>query len=397
MTVTNMWSGAVTSSGARVNAKITGTSARLAVADNSAMSSPTFFGPVSPAMNIVKLTATGLAQNTQYWYRIEDTGVVDTTKTGKFRTHKPVGTPFSFGFCASACAGLDPAYPGTSGLVPTRISNHPVFDEIRAPNPLFFAHMGDLHYYNLGSGSFGIGGGTFANYRSAYDDVLAQSRQAQLYREVPIVYNWDDHCFGPNDSDGTYATKATAAAVYRERVPSYPLVEASGAIYHTFQVGRVQYVVLDGRYERDAPTDPAPRTYLGSAQLAWLENLLQTSDAAFLIVQMAQPIMSNGTTSWGGSYDEERQDLYAMFGDTGWVGRMFGIAGDQHQFGWDSGSHTAGFPFYTCAPLDSSFGIAGTAYDLGYYGESRGCFGYFRILDWGKTIGVRAWGLVADV
>src|SRR5690606_18845219 len=67
-------------------------------------------------------------------------------------------------------------------------------------------------------------------YRQAYHDVLtfngtlgADARQGRFYRAVPISYVWDDHDYGPNNSDRTHVGRAAAATVYLEIVPHYPL------------------------------------------------------------------------------------------------------------------------------------------------------------------------------
>lgn len=391
-------SGALTADGAQVVAKVTdagllGDAVRLAVADNSAMSSPVFFNADSvDAQKVAKITATGLASDTQHWFQVEDNGVLDTSQTGRFHTVVPPGTPYSVKFGMAGCAGLGTSFPGTGALANSRISNHPVFDEIRLDDPLFFIHMGDRHYYDLGSGNHGIvGGGSLANYRRAYDDLhVAVPRQDLLYRNVPLVYAWDDHDYGPNDSDGSFVDKANAAQVYRERNAHYPLVEATGPIYHSFQVGRVLFIVLDSRFHRQPNTDPAPRTYLGSAQKTWLDGLLTTPPAGveFAVLVTPQPIHSAGVTSWG-SYTEERDDVYAMIVDNGWIGRFLAVAADQHQFGWDSGTHTAGFPIYTMSSLDSNFGTNGAkAYDLGHQG-GRGQYGLIEIFDPDDTTPIR--------
>src|SRR5690606_38271393 len=225
---------------------------------------------------IITYDVTGTVQGTRYWCRIEGS-TVGPSRVGTVHTDGPVGEPYSYTFGSSSCAGHGTAFPGRGGLISgDRISYHPVFDQIREARPLFFIHSGDFHYYNLGSGSFGIaGGGSLANYRTGYDDVLIHCpRQAAMYRAVPLVHVWDDHEYGPNDADGTHSDKANAAQVYRERDPHYPLEESSGPIYHSFQVGRVLYVMLDSRYNRDPNDDPSPREYLGSTQLAWIEGLL---------------------------------------------------------------------------------------------------------------------------
>src|SRR5690606_40030006 len=68
----------------------------------------------------------------------------------------------------------------------------------------------------------------------------ADARQGRFYRAVPIAYVWDDHDYGPNNSDRTHVGRAAAATVYREIVPHYPLHAGSGdaPIYQSWQIGR---------------------------------------------------------------------------------------------------------------------------------------------------------------
>ncbi|MBO0826204.1 MAG: hypothetical protein J2P24_00340 [Streptosporangiales bacterium] len=396
MTVTHAWSGAAGPTSARVKAKVSGGSTRLAVSTDIALTSPLFFGPATPtADGMVDFTATGLANDTQYYYGFEIAGALDTSMVGRFHTHKPVGAPYSFTFAAWACAGSSPVFPASAGLAPQRISNHPGYDDIRAADPLFTIDMGDKTYYDFGSGRW-VPDYTAATYRAMYDDVLATSRHGRLYRDIAHVYTWSNHDFGqlvPGDdttSDGTHPGKANAAQVYRERVPSYPLVEVTGPIYHSFQVGRLLVVVTDSRYNRSNVNDPAPRTMYGPAQMAWLEDLLTTKaddpGVKALCWVSDQPSSSGGGASWG-VFPEERDHIYGLFTDHGWVNRMFEIAGDQHQLGFDTGTHTAGFPLYTLASMDSNSGGAGGGYDIGTFVDNvnRGHYGLITIEDPGGT------------
>ncbi len=53
-----------------------------------------------------KVSVSGLGERTRYWWRVEDNGAEDTTRTGTFLTPPPAGTPASFVFAASGDAGL---------------------------------------------------------------------------------------------------------------------------------------------------------------------------------------------------------------------------------------------------------------------------------------------------
>jgi hypothetical protein len=233
---------------------------------------------------------------------------------------------------------------------------------------LFFQHLGDLHYYDLGSGDHGIvGGGTVANYRSSYTDVLAQTRQHELYRNLSTPYVWDDHDYGPNNSDGTLATKANAQQVYRERVPHYTLGDSS-AIYYSFQVGRVLFIVSDARSDRSPSSDPDQpgKGILGTAQKAWMQSILETSDAEFFIWILPTQWMGTSADSYN-SYMTERSEMISMFNATEWRERMIIIGGDYHGLAIDTGANSpGGIPVFQFASLDSTPGSgSGGDYDRG--------------------------------
>lgn len=402
MSLVHMWPGALTDVGARVRAKVTGSSTRLAVDTDSAFPSPTFFGPQTPtADGMVTFDVTGLAADTQHYYAIEDDSVLDTGTFGGFHTVVPAGTPYNFMFAAAGCAGSNTNYPGGAGaLAPERISDHPIFDEIMVKDPLFFIHLGDFHYYNLGADQFGIvGGASVDNYRRAYDDILVETRQGGTYRQIPIEYIWDDHCYGPNNSDGTFTGKDNAAQVYRERAPHYPLEEngsaGNAAIYRSFQIGRVLFIVTDLRYHRDPADADPPRTMLGAAQVSWFENELATSTAALVIWVCTQPPSSTGTGSWG-PMPAERQQILDMFTDYGWDRKALVIASDQHQLSMDSGS-SIGMPLYVLGSLDST--QASGPHGVWDIGARSGPphYGTIEIADQGGSIRVTVKGWSADV
>lgn len=399
MSVVNVWSGAVGPAGATVTAKVTGASCRLAVADNAALSGPVWFGPVTPtAQGIVTITASGLAADTAYWYAIEDDSTLDTSIVGQFRTHGAIGSPYSFTFGHATCAGASTSYPTPGALAP-RTSNHPVFDTIRGQGLQFFIHGGDLHYYDIGSGHY-TPDASVDTYRRAYDDVLLSPRQQGLYASTPLVYAWSDHDFGPNDSDRTSPGRDNAAQVYRERVPSYSLPAADGkGIYHSFQVGRVLFMVTDQRYYRDPPSQASPRTMMGASQLAWMDTLLGSSDAELLcwVQEQEYTATSVGGSFWG-SYADERSQIVQMLGDHGWLNKMFMLEGDDHSMAMDTGGGNAfgGFPLFMYSPLDSGMTSAPSWYDLGrrstQTGGTRGQWGTIRIDDFGTKIQVTATG-----
>ena len=236
---------------------------------------------------IATFELTDLAADTIYHYVIiADGRRYPTQGTLQFKTVK-VGRPYNFAIACSSCAG------GTIGeYTSTGVSNSKIFDLIRQYKYKtqsgrhsqldMFIHMGDLHYRN-DFPWLGLKEDYLDDYRDNYDLVMNQSNQRNLYQNIPLAYIWDDHDYGTNDSDGNYVLKYTASQAYREQVPSYPLVETlnktqgKGAIYQSFAIGRVRFIMTDSRFHQDNInlTETGNKTLLGTEQKAWLyEQLL---------------------------------------------------------------------------------------------------------------------------
>ncbi|MEU8186000.1 alkaline phosphatase D family protein [Micromonospora carbonacea] len=371
MTVVWMMVGAVTSSSAVFSARVTGGPVRVGVSTSPSFTSPAWSASTTvDSTGVAKVSFTGLAAGTRYWWRVEDNGTVDATYTGQLRTD-PVaaGQPASYVLGCIGDAGLTPTVPGVTGAATQRLSNHPIFDTVRtkalAENWARVAHLGDVCYYDLGSGNHGLSAtASAAQYRSMWDDVLAQPRQHQLYREVPWVYVWDDHDFGPDNSNASSPGAANALSVYRERIPSYPLPGGAGQpVYHSFQIGRVLHIVSDTRSARVPGS-----TMLGAAQLAWLSNLLATSTAEALVWLMPTPWLGISSDTWAG-FPTERNSIVSMLTAGGWTDRMVMINADAHTLAIDSGkggnAGSGGFPVVLCAGLDATPHSYSTQYDSG--------------------------------
>lgn len=396
MATVDMWSGGYAHNTARICAKVTGTNPTLKVFTAEALTGPVIsVGPVAAnAAGVADFAVPGLAPGGRYWCVVETNGVIDTTIKGRFRTARgEPGTPVSYTMACWTCAGNSPRFPGALPYV----SNHPVLDIITDEiDPDLLAVGGDLHYLNNTTASV-------APYRTAFDAVLSTSgtpRMSRHLRQISTVYQWDDHDFGPNDSDSTSPGRPFAAQAYRERVPHHPLVEATGAIYHSFNVGNVLHIVSDVRHDRspDGAADGPTKTMLGAAQLAWMENLLATTDAKFLIWHMPSQWMGTSDDSWA-VYTNERnrivQMLKAPLGheDRDWTKRMVQVSGDVHSLVMDDGTGNkwGGFPVLVAASVDSSSGDPqDTIYRLnGKYLSSspgRNRFGTVSIDDDGYTI-----------
>lgn len=400
MSVISVRVGGVTALSAVVVTEVSSaTQVFIHVSDAPDLSGATIYGPFAPsAQNIVKADITGLSPTVRYYYAVEHLGVIDTALSGQFVTIVEDGEPFSHTWGMAGDAGLDPTTPGIGAVLDaTRLSNHAIFAQIRqrALNEgwVGFVHLGDRHYYDLGGGS-GVGTSSVANFRRSHSDVMLQTNQHLLYRDVPTVDMWDDHD-GAGGNDGSGSVDPTgydnAAQVYRERVPHYPLALTSGGIHHSVTVGRVLYVFLDCRFYADLNTDPDTpgKTMLGIQQREWLESLLRTTPAKALILVMSRQWIREGEDTWL-VFQDEQQEILTQIGNYGWNDRMAVVYADRHAFHLQSQPHPFGnMPVLTAAPLDADGGSPAGGYPDGIPddpGPSHSQYGTVAVVDDGDTI-----------
>lgn len=398
MSVVHAWAGATTEDAAWVRAKISGSSARLAVDTDPGFSDPVMFGPVSATSDdIVSIRATGLEPDQRYYYTLEVDDILDEDWTGTFRTHPPVGEPGDFRVAVVSCAGSVPDYPGINGArIPNRISNSPAHLHPLAVDPLMLIHVGDIAYYDPGSGNHGVSvleGSSPAFIREMLDDVFRQPNQAELYRSVATAYMQDDHDGGPNDHDGTSPSYPAQWQVYRERVPHYDLPSDSHNA-QTWVIGRVQFILWDVRSQRDPNSSPPgpSKTMLGQEQRDWFEAILASSTASAIVICNPSDWASPSRADSWAAFADERDWVAERIHAYGWGGRTVMVGGDLHALGLDTGTVSpGGIPLLHVASIDSSPSGAPTHLDMGGL-NGRQHFGTVDVVDEGLRISITLTG-----
>jgi phosphodiesterase/alkaline phosphatase D-like protein len=337
------WSGNVTTTTATVKCRSTGTPTLLYGTD-PALVDPDNLSGTEGSDDVWTFSLSGLSANTAYYFTFVGWGI-----TGKVKTFPSSG---SFTIAAASCAG----HPGVGNAEyitgAAQTSDSPAFDRIADRDPALFIHLGDFHYRDIATNSP-------SSFRTAYQDVLANARQAELYRNVPFAYIWDDHDYGANDSDGSSASKPAAQQVYREYVPHWTVPAAS--IYQTFTIGRVRFILLDVRSERspNAATDNASKSMLGTVQKQWLKDTLDAATEPCIVICSGSAWNSSLSDAWG-SFSTERQELAEFFEDFGHTDKLWILHGDIHAIMGDDGTNTQydpgsandGPPLTGFAPLD---------------------------------------------
>jgi phosphodiesterase/alkaline phosphatase D-like protein len=371
------WAGAVTHDAVTVNARLAFDSdrVRLVVASDSDLAEPVASSPVAVAdedenHRVVSLTVNGLQPATRYYWAVEAGDRLDRTRTGTFRTF-PV-EPASFSFAVGADART-----GSNGLV---------FDAIRSHDPLVFLHLGDFHYANVDSNDT-------ERFERAYDSSLASPAQSALYRSTATAYLWDDHDYGPDNSDRNSPSREAAVEIYRRYVPHYELPgDASGAIYQAFTIGRVRFILTDTRSMRDPPgatADPS-HTMLGIAQKEWLKDELLAASGRYPLIVWANPAPWIGEPTdraddWGG-FDAERREIAGFIAAHNIRGLLM-VSADAHMLAIDDGTNSdysasrgAAFPVLVAAALDRKGRVVGGPYSEGMFPGS-GQFGLVEVID----------------
>jgi len=348
------WTGGIMSNRAIIKMAVTaeGTQCRLAFsADRNgggALVDPTTVAPISIKatfdMDIVTFILNGLKKpGTEYFYVPIVGGQELKSKQGRFTTFPGEDSPASFRF---ACAG-----DADSG------SNADVFSHILKENPLFFCHLGDLHYKDTNKKEP-------AAYRENYREVFGQNRQAELYRNVPIIYMWDDHDFCGESSHSSSLGRLAALLSYNQCVPHY--IEQSSAdtpAFQSFTVGRVRFLVTDTRSERTTKVnaDNGQKTVLGKVQKDWLKTELIDSKKRHPLVVWINSIpwigaKQDGKDFWAG-YTTERNELGGFIENEG-IRNVCMLSADMHRLAIDDGTNNrgttgrGGFPVFQAAPLD---------------------------------------------
>lgn len=226
-----------------------------------------------------------------------------------------------------------------------------IFDAIVDRKPDAMIWLGDNTY--LREGDVGSRAGIFKRYAHT----RAWTGSQRLFATVPNYAIWDDHDYGPNDADYTYALKHDARDAFMAYWPNPSFgIEPHKGITSTFDVADVQVFLMDDRWYRtpNARTD-IPRRILGEQQLQWLNDALASSKATFKVVAIGSQVLSDNMKREGFAWSpEERDTLIAAITRLKISGVMF-ISGDVHFAELSKLDRPNAYPIYelTSSPLSS--------------------------------------------
>ena len=210
-------------------------------------------------------------------------------------------------------------------------SNYQILETIADQQPDFMLWLGDNLYLREADWLTEAG----IRYRYARD-----RRQSELRRLLASVHNyatWDDHDFGPNNSDRTFRGRQHSLRAFRDywANPSYGLPETPG-VFTRFEWADAEFFLLDNRYYRSPSLSPETeeKKMLGEAQMRWLKEALVSSTATFKLVvgggQLLNPLRYKAwwIETWA-RFPQEQQDLSTFLEESQVAGVVF-LSGDRH-------------------------------------------------------------------
>ncbi|WP_299214428.1 alkaline phosphatase D family protein [uncultured Dokdonia sp.] len=260
----------------------------------------------------------------------------------QYRTDPP---PFSFAI-GSCFYRNDPRddRPGTPYG-----GEYDIFKSIAQKDPDFMVWLGDNIY--LRTPDFQTERGVRYRHRES----RATTELQPLLGSVHHYAIWDDHDFGPNDSDRSYVHKKVTEKAFNEYWGN-PSTNATGegGITGQFVWNDVEFFLMDDRYHR-APNRSLDmnKDYLGEAQLNWLVDALTASQASFKIVCIGGQTISNAAVYENmATYPEARKRLLDRIAAEKIEGVVF-MSGDRHHTEISRLERPNAYPLIdiTCSPL----------------------------------------------
>lgn len=274
----------------------------------------------------VKVDATGLQQNTWYYYRFSNNGtysIIGRTKTS------PTGNVSDLRFAVVACSNYQDGFFN-------------VYHDIATKNDVdAVIHLGD-YYYEYGPDDFtpGVDSSrlqepfkevwTLADYRQRHSFYKLDPDLRMVHQQYPFITVWDDHETA-NDSwnggaqnhtdsvEGYWVNReAYSHKAYFEWMPIRDTHNSVDTIHRVIPMGNLADLIMvetrtEGR-EIQAGTTGAVvtdtnRTMMGPAQLAWFKQQLSSSTAKWKLIGnqvMMAPLVIPGI----GAVNQDQWDGY---------------------------------------------------------------------------------------
>ena len=220
------------------------------------------------------------------------------------------------------------AFGGGSGYVP---ENERMWNTIGTIDPRAVLLLGDNVYIDDPE--------TPEMQQFHYYRRQSQPEWMKLAKTVPIYGIWDDHDFTTNDGWGgpdieKPKWKREVWKIFKENYdnPYYGGGEKQPGCWFDFRIGKVHFVMIDGRYYRESPRSKENPSMLGPAQLKWLKQKLK-QPATFKVlctnVPMTPKVKPGSKDTWDG-FAAERSQIFKFIAEQKIPGLII-LSADRHR------------------------------------------------------------------
>lgn len=288
-----------------------------------------------PDSHTARVDLPELTPATSYGYLVllEGEPVPDKASASTFTTPpSPAGPLPDLRIATGSCAYIpdlpDAADPNAFG------GGFGIFDRIASLKPDLMIWLGDSIYYR--DTDLGEDSATRMNARWAVTRSFPPLQR--LLRTGQHLAIWDDHDYGPDNSDRGFALKDLSLRLFQRYWvnPSYGLPDTPGVFFKA-SMGDLELFLLDDRTYRDPDTAPPTpeKSLLGQTQLHWLKEGLKASQATFKLIANGSRMLSEppSETSRGGegwhNFPAERMAFLQWLQEEG-IDGVFFLSGDVH-------------------------------------------------------------------
>lgn len=236
--------------------------------------------------NTATLAVGPLEPGTQYEYSVI-VNDQETDKVYEFETQKLWHwreDPPEFSFIAGSCVYINEERFDRPGK--PYGGNYSIFEKIAEEDAEFMIWLGDNNY--LREADYNSRSGIYHRYTHSRDVKEMQPLLSKMHHYAI----WDDHDYGPNDSDGTYWGKDITREAFTDFWANLNYgVQGLGGITGTFTWNDCQFYMLDNRWDRTPQSSEGQ--ILGDDQITWLIDALRTSKASFNFICVGGQIVSD--------------------------------------------------------------------------------------------------------
>ena len=201
-----------------------------------------------------------------------------------------------------------------------------ILETIAEMNPDLMLWLGDNVYYREPDFY------TEEQMDARYKDARNTPEMQQLLATAANLATWDDHDYGPNNSNSSYRMKEEALNIFKRywSNPSYG-IEGTDGVFSRYKYSDVEFFLMDDRYHRAPNQLKNPRKpFFGNEQLSWLANGLVESNATFKLVVVGNQVTNKKNEHEAlASYKQEFDRLRMFLRNQDVEGVVF-LSGDRH-------------------------------------------------------------------